>query len=973
MSQQPPPKSQFSQMEEELLRIWDKEQTFAQSLKQREGAKRFSFYDGPPYANGLPHHGHVVPVSLKDSVTRYKTMRGYYVPRRLGWDTHGLPVEYQIEKELGFKSKQDILRYGIDKFNQACRESVFRYKAEWEKFFDRIGRWADAKNAYATMEDYYIESIWWVFAEAYKKGLISKGFRSMPYCPRCATPLSNFELNQGYQDDVEDPSVYVKFKLVDENAYFLAWTTTPWTLPGNAALGVDVKADYVRIAYTNDEGKSEELLLAKARLGVIAGDFKILEEMKGQTLVGKRYQPLFKIDLSQVEVKENLYRLWPVDFVSLEDGTGIVHIAPAFGAEDLTLYTKHQVPVLQTIDEQGKVKTGIGLGDLEGQWFKAADPQVIEYLARAGNIFAAETFRHTYPFCWRCETPLLYYAIDNWLLDVPKIKPDLLKNNQKVNWTPEHIRDGRFGNWLADAHEWGISRNRFWGAPIPVWQDDKGHFTVISSIAELKQKATKPLKTVDMHRPGIDQVKVRCDDCGDEASRIEEIFDVWFESGSMPYAQDHYPFANKTHFEQNFPADFIGESIDQTRGWFYTLHVLATALFNQPASQNIVVSGWVMAADGQKLSKRLKNYVPLDAVFDQYGADTLRFFMLTSPVVSSENIRFSSDGLKELQRNVFMTLWNVYSFFKLYADIDKWQSPAKLTEPKVTNVLDRWILARLNEVIVESTKQADAYQIAKATRPLIDLVDDLSNWYVRRSRRRFWKSEDDKDKQQAYETLHYVLIRVSQLLAPWAPFMSDRIYRDLRSSAMPESVHLTDWPAAGKTDKRLLEVMHEVRDLITVGLAQRATAGIKVRQPLTTALVGPVRDLFNDAELRRVMEDELNVKEVKPAVGGPNKKQRIVVDTKITQELKLEGLAREVVRCVQQYRKESGLNIDDRINLSLATADQQLKKAIQVFADIIQAETLAKKLDFTIGKKQQLKPVQVEGVKLEVAIAKSQG
>ena len=956
--------SQFAEFELEMLKTWEQEKTFEKSLKQREGQKRFSFYDGPPYANGLPHHGHVVPSTIKDAYGRYKTMQGFYVPRRLGWDTHGLPVEYQIEKELRFKSKRDILEYGIDRFNQACRDSVFRYKAEWERFIERLGRWADAKNAYSTMEDSYIESIWWVFSEIYKKGLVYQDYRSTPYCPRCATPLSNFELNQGYKDNVEDPSLFIKFKLKDKNEFLLAWTTTPWTLPGNAALAVNPTAKYVRIAYTNDEGQTEQLILAKELLGVIDGEYKLSDEFSGRKLVGQSYEPLFKLDLRKIDTAQNLYKVWSADFVSLEEGTGIVHIAPAFGEDDLKHGQAHDIPILQTIDEFGQIKKGVGLDQWAGLGFKAADPELIGYLAKQGSVFASETIRHTYPFCWRCDTPLLYYAVTAWFMDVPKIKKQLLANNRQINWVPKHIGDGRFGNWLEDVREWSISRNRFWGAPIPIWKCGNDHLTVVGSIDELKQQAEK-LSQLDMHRPGIDGVKIRCPKCGESATRIEEVFDVWFESGCMPYAHVHYPFENQDMFKEIFPADFIAESIDQTRGWFYTLHVLATALFDKPASKTAVVSGWVVAADGQKLSKRLKNYPAVDEVFEQYGADTLRFFMLTSPVASAEDVRFSSDVLKEVQRNVFMTFWNTFQFFKTYAEVDGWQPPARLAETKSNNILDRWILARLNEVIQEVTKQADAYQIGRAIRPLAGLIDDLSNWYVRRSRRRFWKSEDDKDKQGAYATLHYVLVRICQLLAPWAPFLSDKIYRQLASKTMPESVHLTDWPKAGKVDEDLLEAMSKVQEIVTAGLAQRAEAKIKVRQPLQGVLVRGI-SLKNSIQFHDIVIDELNVKNIKWTDQGEKK---IELDTDIPHELRLEGLAREVIRHVQQYRKELGLNVDDRINLGLQTADGELKAAIKAYSDLISAETLAKLLKLEVGGKA--KPGMVEGRKLEIAIAKA--
>lgn len=955
-------KSQFSQIEEELLAKWKSERTFQKSVETRQGKARFSFYDGPPYANGLPHHGHVVPVSVKDAVTRYKTMQGYFVPRRLGWDCHGLPVENLIEKELGFKNKKDIINYGIDKFNELCRESVFKYKNEWEAFFTRIGRWADAEHAYATLDDNYIESVWWVFAQIYKKGLVYQDFRSMPYCPRCATPLSNFELNQGYKDDVEDPSVYPTFALKnDPKTSLLAWTTTPWTLPANAALAVDAKADYVTVELKD----GTKLILAKKRLNELdlrKHDYKIVKTQKGSELVGLEYQPLFKVDLKPEEA-DKAYRVYADSSVSLEDGTGILHIAPRYGESDLELGLKEGLPLVESVDANGHMV--VGDKETKGKFFKGADSHIIAELARHGRIFAAETFKHTYPFCWRCDTPLMYFAIRSWFVKVSAFQKDLLANNQQVNWVPEHLKDGRFGKWLEGARDWGISRNRFWGAPLPIWvnTENEEDRLVVGSLEELRQLSGQP-GSFDLHRPGIDNVVIEKN--GKTYKRVPEIFDVWFESGSMPYAQDHYPFEDQQKFEASFPADFIAEGIDQTRGWFYTLHVLASAVFNKPAYKNVITNGWVIAADGQKLSKRLKNYAPLGTVFDEYGADVLRFFMLSSPAVAGEDVRFSSDGLKDVQRNVFMTLWNTYTFFKLYADVDKWQSDnTDLAQPSSDNVLDHWVLARLNQTIAEVTTNADKYRLDKATRPIVEFIDDLSNWYVRRSRRRFWKSEDDGDKQQAYQTLWYVLIRLCQLMAPWAPFLSDYIYRQLATKQMPESVHLTDWPEARKLDLADISEMKRIREYIAHGLAQRAEAGIKVRQPLAKVKVPTTID----DRLLPILAEELNVKEVVLQKGAKDP-EIVQLDTKITPELAREGMMREVVRQVQQLRKESGLEVSDRIKLELETKDPDLTKAIQEHADTIKSETLATKLADKVDSKDA-KTVYIDKAQLVLALQKA--
>ena len=959
------PKKHFlADIEEQMLKTWEHEKTFEKSLENRQGKELFSFYDGPPFANGLPHYGHFVQITIKDAITRYKTMRGYYVPRRVGWDTHGLPVEYAIEKEHGFRGKQDIVAYGIDKFNAECRESVFRYKKVWEQMFKRVGRWADYSKTYATLDESYIESVWWVFKTIYDKGLIYKDFRSTPYCPRCATPLSNFELNQGYQDNISDPSLYVKFKLVDDDASLLGWTTTPWSLPGNAAVAVNPEARYVYVELKDDEGKPETVILARDRLSSLNVDsYSITKELKGSELAGLRYQPLFKItNLGDYTNTADLYRVWSAEFVSVEEGSGLLHVAPAFGEDDLQFGKDHNLPILITIDEFGKVIPGIGLpADIEGLFFKKADEKIIEYLTHRDNIYAAETITHTYPFCWRCDTPLLYYATDSWLVKVTSVQPDLASNNQQINWVPEHIKNGRFGKWLDNVRDWSISRNRFWGAPLPIWVTEDGETVVIGSVEELKKRAVNPDKVADLHRPFIDNVEITTES-GKIAHRIPEVFDCWFESGSMPYAQDHYPFENSEHWSDRYPATFIAEAIDQTRGWFYTLHVLATALFDKPAFKNVICSGWIVAADGQKLSKRKKNYAPMDEVFDQFGVDSLRFFMMSSPIVNGEDVRFSVDYLRDVQRKVFMTLYNTYTFYKLYADVDGWKPKQPLVEPNSSNVLDQWMLSRLNYTVKEITQSLDDYRLDKAARPISDLLDDISNWYVRRSRRRFWKSEDDADKQSAYQTLHFTLLKLCQLMAPFAPFLTDYIWRELvKGTDLPDSVHLSDWPTIGSINQKLINEMAQAREYVTIGLAQRAEAHIKVRQPLASATVPELSSAY-----KGVIADELNVHKIEWGAGT------VRVDTKLTPELKHEGLARDVVRQVQAVRKEAELNVDDRIDLVLTTQDTELKQAISEYSGTIKAETLA--LDISSQDKEQNgfnQEVLVEGSKLQITLYKS--
>ncbi len=952
----------LAEIEEQLLETWEKEKTFEKSLDNRKSGKLFSFYDGPPFANGVPHYGHLVQTTIKDSMTRYKTMQGFYVPRRVGWDTHGLPVEYAIEKEHDFRGKKDIVEYGIDKFNAECRDSVFKYKDVWEQMFKRVGRWADYSKTYATLDESYIESVWWVFKTIHDKGLVYKDFRSSPYCPRCATPLSNFELNQGYQDDISDPSLYVKFKLKGEDAYLLGWTTTPWSLPGNAAIAVQPDAKYVYVEVKDDNDKLEILVIARERLESLNVEtYRITKELDGSELIGKQYEPLFEINnLSTFDNQENLYKVWGAEFVSIEDGSGVLHVAPAFGEDDLLLGKQHNIPVLLSVDESGMVVTDMGLPkEFAGMFFKKADAHIIEYLAKIDMVYAAETTQHTYPFCWRCDTPLLYYATDSWMVKVTDVKSNLVKNNQEINWTPGHIKDGRFGKWLENARDWGISRNRFWGAPLPVWVTEDGETIVIGSVKELKERAVNPDKVGDLHRPYIDDIKIKTDS-GKIATRIPEVFDCWFESGSMPYAQDHYPFENKENWDDRYPADFIAEAIDQTRGWFYTLHVLGSALFDKPAFKNVICSGWVVAADGEKLSKRKKNYAPMDEVFDQYGVDSLRFFMASSPIVNGEDVRFSVDFLRDVQRKVFMTLNNIHSFYKLYADVDGWQSKAPLKEPSSDNVLDQWMISRLNETIKEMTKQMDVYRLDKATRPLAELLDDCSNWFVRRSRRRFWKSEDDSDKNQAYETLHYTLLRLCQLLAPFSPFLSDHIWREIvKATKLPKSVHLTDWPLAGKVDKELLGSMDKARNYITEGLSARAEAKIKVRQPLLRAVIPELPEFYKE-----IIGDELNVKQVEWG-------KKLTLDTKLSPELKREGLMRDIVRQVQNARKQAGLDVDDRISLVLSTNDSVANKAISEHQEVIMQETLAKTLNQKGSKPTFETTVTIEGNHLQIGVGKA--
>lgn len=964
-------KSNLAKIEEAVLAKWQAEKTFEKSIEQRQSKPYFSFYDGPPFANGLPHFGHSLVTSIKDSVLRYKTMQGYYVPRRNGWDCHGLPVEFAIEKEFGVSGKKQILELGLEKFNNACNDSIFKYKGEWEVLLQRLGRWSEYDHYYATVDNSYTESVWWAMSQINDKGLLYRGFKSTAYCPRCETPLSNFEVNDGYKDNVPDPSLYVKFKLVDEDAYLLGWTTTPWSLPGNAAIAVNPEEKYVYVRLTGGDGKEEVLVLAQKRLEVLTSDdFHIEKEVHGRDLVGLAYKPLFEVDQAQTaESRESLYKVWAADFVSIDDGSGVLHVAPAFGEDDLNLGQANNIPVLKTIDASGKVAAGIGFDDVKGKFFKSADKYIIEHLTQQGQVYSAETFTHTYPFCWRCETPLMYYAISSWFIGVSSIRDQLIKTAKEINWVPEHIKTGRFGKWLEGARDWAVSRNRYWGAPMPVWvnEDDEDDYLVIESYDQLRELAGQPeLDLSDVHRPKVDDVVIKKD--GKTYRRVEEVIDCWFESGCMSIGQQHYPFENKETFEKSFPADFIIEGLDQTRLWFYVQHVVNTILFDRPAYKNVVVNGMIMAADGQKLSKRLKNYPPVEEVFQDEGADSLRLFLLSSTQATqtADYMRFDRMALKDLNRNVLGTLMNSYRFFKMYADIDNWKAAQPGRQPQSTNVLDQWIIARLNETITETTRQADDYKIAHAIQPIFALIDDMSNWYIRRSRRRFWKSEDDSDKEQAYETLWYVLVRLCQLLAPWAPFLSDHLWRELTAGTkLPISVHLSDWPEAEiqSDSNQVIEKMQSTRQIINDALSQRGEAKIKVRQPLGKITVKGLQDSVDKAYLD-IIKDEVNVHEV---VFGKDTK----LDIKITPALYREGLMREIVRHVQNARKKAELNVDDRIELSLETSHKETFQAINEHKATIAAETLATQLNTESKPLKYSETVNVEGAELKISLQKA--
>ena len=850
----------FPKMEEEILKFWNEEKLFEKSLKWREGCEEYVFYDGPPFATGLPHYGHFLPGTMKDIIPRYQTMKGKYVPRRFGWDTHGLPVENEIEKKLGLKAKKDIEKFGIDKFNEECRSIVLRYVSEWESSVNRLGRWVDFKNAYKTMDLNYMESILWVFKTLWDKGLIYESDRVLPYCPRCATPLSNFEVNQGYKE-VADPAITVKFKIKDKpNTYIIAWTTTPWTLPSNMALAVGEDITYVEI-----EDGTDTYILAKERLSHYyknPDEYKIKKELIGCDLKGISYEPLFPY-FPDAE-NEGAYKVVIGDFVTTEDGTGIVHIAPGFGEDDSRIGRENNLPSVCPIDEEGKFLKEIK--DYAGLFVKDTDKQIIKDLKESNRVVKHDQYTHNYPHCWRCESPLLYRAVSSWFVNVEKIKQDMLDANHKINWVPAHLKEGRFGKWLEGARDWAISRNRYWGTPLPVWTCDSCDERVcIGSVKELEEKSGE--KVTDLHKHFVDKIKLDCPSCSGKMTRISQVLDCWFESGAMPYAQAHYPFENKDEFEKTFPADFIAESLDQTRGWFYTLVVLSAALFKNTSFKNVVCTGLVLAEDGKKMSKRLKNYPEVNQIFDSYGADALRIYLMNSALVKAEEMNFSERGVKEVTRMLQLPLWNSYSFFVTYANIDNWDPQKDMMGfDKINNPLDKWILSSTEKLVDEVTRQMDSYDLQRAIRPFLLFIDQLTNWYIRRSRRRFWKSDMDDEKKGAYSTLYRVLIRLVKVMAPFTPFRADASYLGLRTEEQPESVHLCDYPVSEEKmrDNDLEREMDLAMRTVSMGRALRGQHKIRVRQPLSEIhlITTDVKEKAVLKKLDTLVREELNVKQV---------------------------------------------------------------------------------------------------------------
>jgi len=1146
-----------SEIEEKILKFWQENKIFEKSVKKSAPKGDYVFYDGPPFATGLPHYGQILAGTIKDVIPRYQTMRGKKVERRWGWDCHGLPVEFEVEKKLGLKTKKDIEKFGIEKFNQIAKESVLKYEADWKKIIPRVGRWVDMENAYKTMDTDYMESVLWVFKSLYEKGLIYEGYKSMHLCPRCETTLSNFEVTLNYKE-IEDLGITVKFELEGKpNTFVLAWTTTAWTLPGNVALAINPKFEYVKIKI-NDE----YFILAKERLVIVDAPYKIIEKIKDNKLVGLNYKPLFDYYSKEKNLKnrERGWKIYPADFVTLEEGTGIVHIAPAFGNEDMDLADKFHLPFAQHVSLDGKFKKEVkdfaGLPVKPKENSQITDQKIIDYLLKNNKLFKSDKITHSYPHCWRCETPLLNYAASSWFVKVTAIKNKLIKNNKKIHWVPAHVKTGRFGQWLKEARDWAISRSRFWGSPLPVWKCKKCEkLKVVGSINELrvhsKNKITKiillrhaestkniagiydsslelfpltkrgksdaqklarllkkekvdlifssPIKRtrqtaeiigkklglklnfshdlmdinngswegktkndpaiagsrrkyksldmekqyialrgetgeswqslekriikftkeivskypgrnillvthqgpiiyllralrnlglketvdlfekeefreylrpipiyvdnnrkreLDLHRPYIDKIEFPCP-CGCPMKRIPDVFDCWFESGSMPYGQAHYPFENKEKFEKNFPAEFIAEGIDQTRGWFYTLLVLSTALFNKSAYKNVIVNGIILAEDGQKMSKRLKNYPDPMELVEKYGADALRLYLLSSPAVAAENLDFSEKGVDEIYKKVILRLWNVYKFYEMYTGNLK----PKNYKLKTTNVLDRWILARLEQLKMEISRLMDKYELDRAVRPIADFVDDLSTWYIRRSRERF--KVNGGDAQRASSITCYVLSEFSKIIAPFMPFIAEAIYKSLQNTS---SVHLENWPKTDKKliDKNLLDSMAEVRKIASLALEARAKAEIKVRQPLQKLKIKSSKFKINE-DLLTILKDEINVKEI---IFERKIKNEVELDIKITPELKAEGQLRELMRIIQGLRKEAGYTPKDKIYLWLELP-KEIESAINKHLNDFKEKIGAKTVEFRRTEKIDAElESQIDNKKIWIGIKK---
>lgn len=1038
-------KINYHDMEQKLLAWWNENKTFEKSVSLRTGKPQFTFYEGPPTANGRPGIHHVLARTLKDMICRYKTMQGFQVPRKAGWDTHGLPVEIEVEKMLGIKHKDEIVEYGVARFNEECRKSVWKYKTEWEEMTRLMGYWVDLAHPYVTFENNYIESVWWALKQYFDKDMIYRGYKIQPYCPRCETPLSSHEVSLGYKD-VKDPSIYIKLKVKgEENTFFLVWTTTPWTLISNVALAVHPDVDYVKA-----EHKGENLILAESRISVLGEEHTIVSKFKGKELVGKEYERMY----SYHPVKEKGWYVVAADFVTTEDGSGIVHMAPAYGEDDYQAGRKHGLPTIHPVNKSGEF--GPEVTDFAGKFVKDADADIIANLKQRGILFKKEQYLHSYPHCWRCTSPLLYYARESWYIRTTEYAERMVELNKTINWIPQEVGEGRFGNWLQENKDWALSRDRFWGTPLPIWICEKcGKQKCVGSIEDLKKGNNVP-DPLDLHKPFVDEVTFQCESCKGTMRRTPELIDAWFDSGSMPFAQWHYPFENKEIFEKAYPADFISEGIDQTRGWFYTLHSIGTFLFDKPAYKNVLVNELILDKQGQKMSKSKKNTVDPFMLIKKYGADATRWYLIANSPVWRPTL-FDEEGIADVQRRFFSTFVNTYAFFTLYANVDKFSFQEPRIDAKDRPEIDRWILSEMNSLLLRYRGWMDEYDVTRAARAVSDFtMDQLSNWYVRRNRRRFWKSEKGTDKTAAYQTLYECLVVVCKLTAPFAPFLADEVFRSLNMMAKREeadSVHLAFFPEIDKEsiDTGLEERMERVIKIVSLVRAMRMKANLKVRQPLLKIIIPVSSDREKNLirQMQNVILEEINVKSIEYVTedsgvvkrkAKPNFKTlgpkfgkavqvvaarvrsmtakevnqlladgsltfsesgsdyvvtpedveilhedvegwlvesdgpiTVALDTELNEELIDEGFAREFVNRVQNLRKDSGLEVTDRIRLYVRSSET-LTRALTKQTSYIKQETLSVELRLMNQDDQvsvELHKEDVNGEAVEIGLEKA--